>query len=859
MTLEKQICTKGRDKHFAPCTRPAVDGKCVCKKHEYMEDYTEEQLNRLEKCRRCKQWHDLFNVRFAHHCDRCATKQNKGEKCFLDGCDTNVILNSGSKYCTKHKRMEEQDLAKELGRNICKKCRRCMDEESDGKYQWCISCRERDNQLYHERTGHSDHGQTKEEKLVVRNKVQVARKQGMSEEEIQRRLGEGENSQVCRGLLKDGSKCTSGAMLGSNYCQRHQYFSSFVNPPTSASAECQCTVCHRWLDRVDNNVNKCSNCSSSSNSTNERRRPTCSEEKCQFQSLEGSIYCGTHKRMHENENYGKPVCRICRKVAVDLEKKACDECLEQERSKDKQGRSQKMKQTEEKMEIAMAEGNMDALVPCSHCKKECPFSEYIHRNGIDLPSTSKITRCQTCRDKQRTLDQQRNKDHVNELRRANERKPERQEVKKQWKENNPEKVKQYHETVHQRHYEKCDENIYRYRELMNKRSRDSYAKDESWGEAKNKKRREDLHCVYLTRKQSAYRYNREFDLTEDEFKDIVQMPCNYCGTIDEKKLFNSLDRVNSSLGYTKDNVVSACKMCNDMKNTVPVEVFLKRIEHMVSIHCFLGRKKKLHWEAFGDVEGATYNRYVQRAETKKIPFHLTKDQFEWLRKQPCYICDKPSSTLHNNGIDRVCNNEGYTYNNIMPCCGECNVMKKDHAFDKFWEKIIFIYKHAFKDKDSFYGLPPDAMEIIQYDFEEAQKKYMKVLNGGEEVEPGNNTGIFESFVRPERYHTLKNERQVSRSENRMSALTAAEKQRNYRIRKAALTGEKSSPMTSTERSRLRRERLKREREEGNTTSRSIQPKESQFGEDEIMMKTLGALADNMVRDNNIRKRYTKSK
>jgi hypothetical protein len=38
-------------------------------------------------------------------------------------------------------------------------------------------------------------------------------------------------------------------------------------------------------------------------------------------------------------------------------------------------------------------------------------------------------------------------------------------------------------------------------------------------------------------------------------------------------IYNGVDRVNNSLGYTKDNCKPCCKMCNKMKGTMSLEEF----------------------------------------------------------------------------------------------------------------------------------------------------------------------------------------------------------------------------------------------------------------------------------------------
>ena len=61
------------------------------------------------------------------------------------------------------------------------------------------------------------------------------------------------------------------------------------------------------------------------------------------------------------------------------------------------------------------------------------------------------------------------------------------------------------------------------------------------------------------------------DITLEQFMEFWQKPCSYCGG--EIKTIG-LDRVDNSLGYTKENIISCCIICNNMKKNLPSEVFI---------------------------------------------------------------------------------------------------------------------------------------------------------------------------------------------------------------------------------------------------------------------------------------------
>lgn len=94
-----------------------------------------------------------------------------------------------------------------------------------------------------------------------------------------------------------------------------------------------------------------------------------------------------------------------------------------------------------------------------------------------------------------------------------------------------------------------------------------------------------LNQLYSNYRGNANRKVMEFALTREQFKQITSHPCNYCGeppsAIFKSKfrpgnyVYNGVDRVDNSRGYTIDNVVSCCRMCQFAKRNWKVEDFLR--------------------------------------------------------------------------------------------------------------------------------------------------------------------------------------------------------------------------------------------------------------------------------------------
>lgn len=98
-----------------------------------------------------------------------------------------------------------------------------------------------------------------------------------------------------------------------------------------------------------------------------------------------------------------------------------------------------------------------------------------------------------------------------------------------------------------------------------------------------------------------------------------------------------------------------------------------------------------------------YKRYKDRAKKKNFDFFLTKDQFKSLTKLDCYYCGiqphqvEKSSDCYGeyvySGIDRKVNSLGYTLENSVPCCNECNISKSTKSEKEFQSYVKRLYEH----------------------------------------------------------------------------------------------------------------------------------------------------------------------
>lgn len=90
-----------------------------------------------------------------------------------------------------------------------------------------------------------------------------------------------------------------------------------------------------------------------------------------------------------------------------------------------------------------------------------------------------------------------------------------------------------------------------------------------------------LEGIYRTYKASAKYKNRYFELTLEDFEEFWQANCYYCNN---KLITVGFDRIDSSIGYIRENVVPSCYVCNKMKMDRNQEEFLNYCKLIADNH-----------------------------------------------------------------------------------------------------------------------------------------------------------------------------------------------------------------------------------------------------------------------------------
>ena len=333
----------------------------------------------------------------------------------------------------------------------------------------------------------------------------------------------------------------------------------------------------------------------------------CAKEGCNYKKGVNK-YCGKHQAclfLELTESDGLKVCanyiRGCKaQNRKDYKYSKCETCLKKEREKDHKKRA---------MVVTTEQGKKQ----CNTCKN---IYDIEHFQGIVETLT-----CKVCRDSNKRADAKRDKEHIRKLARKNDAKPERQAVKQEWKEHNPEKVATYWIDARKRPIENDLEGFLKKNAEQAKKWRAANPEKVKEMNQHKMNRMESQYGVYQT---SAKTKRLDFMIPKEMFLELVKRPCYYCGLIQEKG-FNGMDRLNSSEHYTIENCVSCCEMCNMMKGSLGPNVYVHRVEHMLTYLKFA--QGNLYPDEFSDTKGCSYSSYKNRANEKGICFELSKEQF----------------------------------------------------------------------------------------------------------------------------------------------------------------------------------------------------------------------------------------
>lgn len=99
-----------------------------------------------------------------------------------------------------------------------------------------------------------------------------------------------------------------------------------------------------------------------------------------------------------------------------------------------------------------------------------------------------------------------------------------------------------------------------------------------------------LNSVLYNYKYNANKRDISFELTDEEFKNLIFDNCGYCGAAPSNKsknryghgdvIYNGVDRLNNDLSYNIDNCITCCQNCNRAKYKMTTKDFVQWIKNI---------------------------------------------------------------------------------------------------------------------------------------------------------------------------------------------------------------------------------------------------------------------------------------
>jgi hypothetical protein len=190
-------------------------------------------------------------------------------------------------------------------------------------------------------------------------------------------------------------------------------------------------------------------------------------------------------------------------------------------------------------------------------------------------------------------------------------------------------------------------------------------------------------CRIATKKR-----NIENKLTEPEFNTLIQKSCFYCNYKNEKEVLG-IDRLDNLKGYTTENCVTACKVCNRMKHIYHPTFFIEKASLITDHKNACVSKEKLKefyekWKEYIPWKSPSFGAFYTYGTKKRgIDVKFTKEEYYTIIKQPCYLCEFQQDK--GIGIDRIdSSKQEYSMETCKACCGSCNMMKADYDLELFY-------------------------------------------------------------------------------------------------------------------------------------------------------------------------------
>ena len=184
----------------------------------------------------------------------------------------------------------------------------------------------------------------------------------------------------------------------------------------------------------------------------------------------------------------------------------------------------------------------------------------------------------------------------------------------------------------------------------------------------------------------------KFRISHTELEQILNDRCYLCDSAMKQR--NAVLHLLKNADYiTPDHVRFACNFCNRMKSDKDSEILFKKCESICA-HTFKSNGAIFYNNVFeNNYNCERYNYVKKRSEKTNYVFELTEADYINLICGNCCYCGRASSNVHVNGVIMQDTDKGYTVDNCLTCCKDCEQLRANMKHVKFLNHIKKIYEY----------------------------------------------------------------------------------------------------------------------------------------------------------------------
>lgn len=111
-----------------------------------------------------------------------------------------------------------------------------------------------------------------------------------------------------------------------------------------------------------------------------------------------------------------------------------------------------------------------------------------------------------------------------------------------------------------------------------------------------------INSLYVSYRRNAEYRKLDFSISKEVFISLTSSKCFYCGKYPSQHhkqgrsngeyVYNGIDRINNGIGYTEENCVPCCWVCNNAKKDMSIGDFYLWIKDVVSYSNLLTNNKE---------------------------------------------------------------------------------------------------------------------------------------------------------------------------------------------------------------------------------------------------------------------------